>query len=282
MAQTFVLYLILLLPAIWLVRRVSRPLRALTLAARDFDPINSESLKPTGPQDTRDLTNAFNAMQQRVSQMLTEKDVMLGAIGHDLRTPLAVLRVRVENVEDAQERAAMAATIAELDASLSDILTFARLGRSAEGRENTDIGALVDTLIDEYGAPDGVISRAESQRMVAPVRALLIKRALRNLIGNALTYGGSARITLAGHADALDIMIDDDGPGVADVDIARLFEPFARGEKSRNRATGGSGLGLTIARAIARSHGGDVTLANRPEGGLRATLRLPLSSTSQA
>jgi signal transduction histidine kinase len=203
--------------------------------------------------------------------MLTEKDVMLGAIGHDLKTPLASLRVRIESVEDDGERSKMAATIEEMVHILDDILILARLGNSAEKPVLTDIGALAQMVADEL---DGDKLRVEqsADKCRATVRPVLLRRALRNLAGNALKYAGSAHISVSCNGSRVTICIDDNGPGIDGASIESMFEPFARAETSRNRASGGSGLGLTIARAIARAHGGDVLLENRETGGLRATL----------
>ncbi|MEP2103117.1 MAG: ATP-binding protein [Parasphingorhabdus sp.] len=272
--QTAVIYLILLIPLIWLGRYISRPLKALTNGAKNFKPGASEPIEETGPPDTKQLIAAFNDMNGRVGAMLDEKDVMLGAIGHDLRTPLAALRVRVESVEDDDERERMIAGIDDMDRTLDDILSLARLGRSKEAAEQTDISALIETVADEFTDMGEDVSFSRSGRITANIRATLIRRALRNLIGNAVKYGKQAVIAVDKSDDKLLIHVDDAGKGLPDDQIEAMFEPFARAEASRNRATGGSGLGLTLARAIARDHGGDVLLKNREEGGLRATLIL--------
>lgn len=274
--QTAVIYLILLIPLIWLGRHISRPLKALTKGAEDFRPGASAPIEESGPPDTKKLIAAFNEMNGRVGAMLDEKDVMLGAIGHDLRTPLAALRVRVESVEDDNERDRMIAGIDDMDRTLDDILSLARLGRSGEATEQTDISALIETVADEFTDIGEQVSFTRSGRITANIRATLIRRALRNLIGNAVTYGEKVSVSADIDGDKLVINIDDEGPGIPEDQIAAMFEPFARAEISRNRATGGSGLGLTLARGIVRDHGGDVVLQNRAEGGLRASLILNL------
>jgi signal transduction histidine kinase len=208
-------------------------------------------------------------MQTRVTGLLGEKDVMLGAIGHDLKTPLAALRVRVESVDDDHEREKMAATIDEMVTILDDILMLARLGKSGEAMQSVDIGALAESISGEF--PSASFIEPDS-RVVAQVRPVLLRRALRNLIDNAVTYGKSATVAVGNKDGKTTVEICDDGPGIAPSLMEGIFEPFTRTESSRNRATGGSGLGLTIARAIARSHGGDVSLENRSEGGLRVVL----------
>lgn len=272
--QTLTLYIAVMVPLALVARRIAKPLNRLTERVQRVG-LSDEigPMEPQGPGDVRQLIDAFNAMQARVSMLLGEKDVMLGAIGHDLKTPLAALRVRVESVEDDAERDKMAATIDEMVTILDDILTLARLGKSGEASQRTDIGALVGSIVEEF--PNAVLTDID-QRIIADIRPVLLRRALRNLIGNAITYGKSASIGLRTSAHRLLIEIDDHGPGISPDTMDSMFEPFSRAETSRSRSTGGSGLGLTIARAIARSHNGDVKLENRDGGGLRAVLELPL------
>jgi signal transduction histidine kinase len=270
--QTLLLYVAVLIPLALIARRIARPLKQLTGQVKRVGLEGAvEPLPSQGPDDVRELIEAFNAMRARVSTLLGEKDVMLGAIGHDLKTPLSALRVRVESVDDDIERQKMAATIDEMVSILDDILILARLGRSGEAVQNVDIGALVESVVDEF--PEATFVEPDS-RLIAPVRPVLLRRAVRNLIHNAVTYGKEAAVEVASATGAIHIDVCDRGPGIPTGQIEALFEPFARADISRNRSTGGSGLGLTIARAIARSHGGDVELANRAEGGLRATLAL--------
>ena len=275
--QTLTLYIAVMIPLALVARRIARPLERLKQSVQRVGLAgNIEPLESRGPGDVRQLIDAFNAMQARVSSLLAEKDVMLGAIGHDLKTPLAALRVRVESVEDDHEREKMAGTIDEMVTILDDILTLARLGKSGEAMQRTDLDLLLGSLAEEFEDAGTPVSLAEKEaRHVGNVRPVLLRRALRNLIGNALTYGGAAEIHLDQVGNWIRIHIDDNGPGIPEDQIAHMFEPFARTGTHRNRATGGSGLGLTIARAIARSHGGEVELLNRAEGGLRATLTLP-------
>jgi signal transduction histidine kinase len=274
--QTLLIYAAVMIPLALVARRIAKPLARLTTrvdqVGRDGDVV---PLQNEGPSDIRHLITAFNAMQSRVTSLLSEKDVMLGAIGHDLKTPLASLRVRVESVEDDQERDKMAATINEMATILDDILMLARLGKSGEASQRTDIGALVESVAEEFATSDADIEvTAPEQRVIANIRPVLIRRALRNVIGNALEYGESAKIAVRQNGDKVAIIIDDNGPGIAADKIEQMFEPFVRAERSRNRETGGSGLGLTIARSILRSHGGDIRLENRAEGGLRVLVEL--------
>ena len=281
--QTMLLYVVLVGGLAWLLRRITRPIAALTrrlehfAATRELD----GQLEPTGPDDTRRLIAAHNAMEARISALLNEKDVMLGAIGHDLKTPLTALRVRIESVEDPAERAKMAASIEDVTRSLDDILSLARVGRPSDPLERTDLAALLSAVVEEFEDMGEPVTLGDTQRTAVPLRATWLRRALRNLIGNALRYGERARVSLAREDGEVVVRVEDDGPGIAEGEIAAMMEPFARGEGSRNRETGGSGLGLTLARAIAEQHGGTVTLRNRLGAGgkvegLVAELRMPL------
>lgn len=273
LAETTLIYLGVLVPLLLVIRQLSKPLRELNDRLSE-DGLGSgvAPVEPRGPDDVRNLIESFNRADSRVSAMLIEKDVMLGAIGHDLKTPLASLRVRIESVEDDDERSKMAATVDEMVHILDDILVLARLGRSVETPVLTDLNALVATIADELDANGQLDVKESEHKCRARVRPVLLRRALRNLLGNALQYGQRASVDVQCDSDKATIRIDDQGPGVPADQLDSLFEPFARGELSRNRATGGSGLGLTIARAIARAHGGDVMLENRAGGGLRAIL----------
>lgn len=281
--QTLFIYAALV-GAMWLMlRRITRPLAALTTRLERFAETRDSAaqLAPQGPADIARLITAHNAMEARIVALLDEKDVMLGAIGHDLKTPLAALRVRIETVEDETERHRMALTIEDITRTLDDILSLARVGRPTDPRESTELSALIAAVVEEFEDMGEPVELAETQRMALSLRSTWVRRALRNLIGNALRYGGTARVSLAREDQVAVIRIADDGPGIAEGQIERMLEPFTRGDPSRNSETGGAGLGLTLARAIAEQHGGTLTLTNRRDAdgtvcGLLATLRLPI------
>jgi len=281
--QTLFIYLVLVGAVALILRRIARPLKALTAQVEAFARSRAPAgqLAPEGPDDIRRLIVAHNAMERRVGGLLDEKDVMLGAIGHDLKTPLAALRVRIEAVEDDTERGRMAAGIEDINRSLDDILSLARVGRPSDPLEPTELSALVADVVGEYEDMGEDVTLGEAERLVMPLRATWLRRALRNLVSNALRYGTRARVSLRREGQEAVLVVEDDGPGIPEHAIARMLEPFTRLEASRNSATGGTGLGLTLARAIADQHGGSLTLANRQEGGeingLTATLRLPLN-----
>ncbi len=279
--QTLSLYLLLLIPIMVIAYRAAGPLRDLTRAARgnpalrDMTPLEEE-----GPSDVRDLIAAFNAYRTRIATMLSDKDRMLGAVGHDLRTPLASLRVRVEGVEDDKLREKMIASIDEMTAMLADILALARSGAGTEMPERIDLRTLVGELATDYRERGKDVSIGATAMAAILARPMLLRRALRNLIDNALAYGVRARLSVAVEVSGREsrIIVSDDGPGLTDEQIRTLIEPFARGEQSRNRATGGAGLGLSIAREIAGGEGGTLTLVNRSGGGLDAVIALPLQA----
>ncbi|MGI4733049.1 MAG: HAMP domain-containing sensor histidine kinase [Janthinobacterium lividum] len=281
--QTLILYVVVLLPMLWIARRIARPLRDLADAARAFAPGGqAEPLAEAGPPDVRALIAAFNALRLRVTAMLEEKDRMLGAIGHDLRTPLAALRVRIESVEDETDRARMADTIAEMSRTLDDILSLARLGRPSEPMTDVDLAALVDAVVEDFRDLGCEVTFDPADRLTMRLRPSLMRRAVRNLIENAVKYGGCATVTLAHDAQAVAIVVADTGAGIPEDRLTAVFDPFTRLEGSRNRDTGGIGLGLALAQAIVRDAGGDVRLSNRAEGGLSATITLPRTARLDA
>ena len=270
---TLLLYLLVLGAIFWIARRIARPLHDLTRAAEGFAGRGeAPSVDPSGPADLRQAIEAFNAMNRRVVALLDEKDRMLGAIGHDLRTPLASMRIRAEGLEPEAEREALVRTIEEMTETLEDILVLARTGRSREKARLMDVAALVDSTIEDFRALDRPVTFEESRRVPLEVHPNLLRRAIRNLVDNAVKYGGVARVRVVAEGQGAAIEVDDDGPGISDDRLEQVMQPFERLEASRSRDTGGVGLGLAIASAVAQAHGGSLTLINRPEGGLRARL----------
>ena len=282
--QTLTIYLVLVGAVALAMRRITRPLAALTRRVEQFAETRDAEgqIEPQGPDDVRQLIAAHNALESRIAALLGEKDVMLGAIGHDLKTPLAALRVRIESVPDETERSKMAGTIEDIVRSLDDILLLARVGRHSGDSERTELSALVSSIVEEYEDMGQPVHLGQTTRMVVHLRPTWLRRALRNLIDNAVRYGASGRVSLEQEPGRALIRIEDDGPGIADNAIQTMMDPFTRGEPSRNSSTGGAGLGLTLARAIAEQHGGTLTLANRKSAdgtviGLAATLELPIT-----
>jgi len=276
LAQTLILYIVVLVPVLWAGHRIARPLRKLATAARDFHPgDDADPVEEAGPSDVRAVIAAYNALSTRVTAMLDEKDRMLGAIGHDLRTPLAALRVRIESVEDDEDRARMADTIDEMNHTLDDILSLARLGRPSEPPTDVDLSALIDAVVEDFRDLDQDVTFEEAPRLRMHLRPSLMRRAVRNLIENAIKYGSATEVRLRSDDRSVRIEVCDRGPGIPPEKLEKVFDPFTRLEESRNRETGGAGLGLALARAIVRDASGEISLANRDGGGLVATITLP-------
>ncbi|MGZ8999385.1 MAG: sensor histidine kinase, partial [Allosphingosinicella sp.] len=276
--STLLIYLIVLGAMIWMAIRLARPLRDLTLAAERFQgPGEAPWVEPSGPADVKRAIQAFNAMSCRVGAMLEEKDRMLGAIGHDLRTPLASLRIRAESVDPPEERDKMIATIAEMTAMLDATLALARSGRNMEPMRVVDLNALVDSIVEEFRSLGYDVEMSPGPRETASIQPNLLRPAIRNLIENGVKYGGSARASVRSCGNGVAIEIVDGGPGIPEAELGQVQEPFYRLESSRSRETGGSGLGLTLARAAAVAHGGSLELENVPGGGLLARIVIPRS-----
>lgn len=257
------------------VRRITRPLGRLTKAAETLG--RGEAVLPlreTGPKDIRRTAEAFNLMQERLHRFVTDRTRMLGAIGHDLRTPLTTLRLRAELVEDADLQERMLGTIDEMQVMIEATLALAQQ-ESALGETRTiDLSALVESVCDdlfEIGLPVRFIA---GERITYRCRPDGLRRAIRNLVENAVRYAGHAEVRLRTSNATIEIVVDDDGPGIPIDKTEEVFTPFFRLEGSRSRETGGVGLGLSISRAIARQHGGDIILSPR-EPGLRAAIVLP-------
>jgi signal transduction histidine kinase len=266
--------------AAWLAGRVSRPLSALAFAAHEVARGRTvPQLQSKGPEDIRVATDAFNQMSDRVTRTLETQRQLLSAVGHDLRTPIAAMRITAEFVDDEETRDRLTRNLDELQSLTESVLSAARAG-PGEARRRVDLAALLESVCDDLVDLGMPVELDVSGTSPCPCRSNEIRRAVRNLIENAVRYGGGARVALRTEGDFFVTMVEDDGPGIPDDRLQDVFEPFVRLEASRNTATGGAGLGLTLARSIAREHGGDVVLENRKNRdgrilGLRAILRLP-------
>ena len=267
---------------LWAVRRLVEPVATLAGAAEALGrDVNAPPLPESGPAELATAAAAFNTMAARIRRFVEDRTFLLTAIGHDLRTPITRLRLRAEFMDDDDQRQRMLADLDELEAMVNATLAFGRDATASEPAGPVDLAALVNTVLTEAGdtrpeLPAEAVSYAGPDHLTITARPVALKRALTNLVANALNYGGTARVRLMPPEAGLVVLhVDDDGPGIPPDELERVFLPFQRLEPSRNRETGGMGLGLPITRNIARAHGGDVTLQNRPEGGLRATLALP-------
>jgi signal transduction histidine kinase len=266
---------------LWAVARLTRPVRVLAAAAEQLGrDVNAPPLPETGPFEVATAAHAFNTMAGRIRRFVADRTQMLAAIGHDLRTPITRLRLRAEFMEDEEQRRKMLADLEEMEAMIAATLAFARDDAAAEPAAALDLAALCRTVLDEAADahPDAAdrIAYEGPDRLTVRARPVALKRAIANLASNAMAYAGGARIVLARPEGGLvRLSVEDDGPGIPEHELENVFAPFRRLETSRNRETGGTGLGLPIARNILRAHGGDVTLRNRRDGGLAAVVTLP-------
>lgn len=270
--------LIVAATAFWAAGRVARPLAGLTDAATRLGQGDFAAKAPvSGPSDIARAGQAFNTMADRLNRTIEDQRALLNAVGHDLRTPIATMRVRAEQIADPDLKGRMLSTLAEMEGLTAATLSAARGGDSGETPMPTDLASLTEAVCDDLadaGMPVSTMDVALARVLARPNE---LRRAVRNLVENAVRYGGSARARVRIDAQTAIVDIDDDGPGIPEDQLTEVLKPFVRLEASRNRDTGGHGLGLTIARAIAERHGGMLTLANRPEGGLRVSLRLPIA-----
>jgi len=272
-----------LLLAAWVgARWLSDPVRRLAGAARELGHnIHRPPLPETGTHECREATRVFNQMQQHIRAQLEQRDQFVAAVSHDLRTPLTRLALRVESLQDASERQRFGRDIAEMDSMIRATLDYLRGAADAEPWVALDLASLVDSVVhDQQDSGNDVTQESSSSAPLAPVRAQAsaLRRCLTNLLENAVRYGGAAEVQLAEDADAVRVTVLDRGPGIPEAELVKVLQPFYRVEASRNRNSGGVGLGLATASDIARQHGGSVELSNRPGGGLQAELVLPRKS----
>jgi len=262
---------------IFFIRSQTRSLRQLADASERFG--RGETVAPletSGPSEVVVLIQAFNTMQGRLSDFIKDRLRLLAGVSHDLRTPLTTLRLKAEFVDDDGVRDGIIATVDEMTAICETTLAFTRAEATTEQTEVVDLGTLVGEIQEDFDLVGEDVHLKTSTPVTYPCRPVALKRALRNLIENAIRYGGKAEVSFAREADAVTIRVEDNGEGLPQDMIEEAFKPFVRLEPSRNAETGGIGLGLAIARSIVKAHGGTLTLANMPEGGLRAEICLPV------
>ena len=266
--------------SIFMVRWITRPLRQVADAARGAyvrqEPVRIEV---DGPREIRDLAQAFNEMGVRIRKLIDDRTQTLAAVSHDLKTPLTRLRLRAEELGATSPlKAEMARDLDEMEAMLDASLTFLKGGGQGEPARDLDLASLVETVVNDYADRGHAVTFTGPSKALARGRPLLLKRAIDNLVSNAARYGKTAWVGVSETERTLVVTVEDDGPGIALDQREAVFAPFVRLEASRSRETGGVGLGLTIARDVLRSHGGDVILAARSGGGLRAVVTLPRAS----
>jgi signal transduction histidine kinase len=262
------------------VRWTTRPLNALADAAEDLGRnIERPPLEETGPIEVARAARAFNTMQSRLTAYIRERTALLAAMSHDLKTPITRLRLRAELLADAGLRDKFTRDLEEMEALVKATLDFLRGFEGGEASQPVDMMALLESLQADLSEMGGQVSIAGKPVKPYSGKPAALKRCL-NLLENAIKYGNAASIKIDDNDVRLEIRIQDEGPGIPESEIERVFEPFHRLDASRSRDTGGTGLGLAIARSIAEGHGGELTLENRVEGGLEARLTLPRSSGS--
>lgn len=256
------------------IRSVTRPLARLSRAARQLgDDLDAPPLRESGPREVAATAAAFNRMQERIRDQVDERERLFSAISHDLKTPITRLRLRAEMLDDPIQRERFCASLDELDLLVKGALASVKGFDLHEEMAEVEPGALLAELADELTLQGGVVT-LQGHAAALPAKPLAFKRCLANLLENAVFYGRRAEVTLVDSPQRLTIAIRDHGPGIPEAQHERVFAPFVRLEPSRSRNTGGSGLGLGIARHIARAMGGDIALANHPESGLVVTLTL--------
>lgn len=271
----------IILTSILVVGWINNPLRRLARAADEFGEGGSPvPLPEDGPREVRHAARAFNAMQARIHRLVSDRTQALAAVSHDLRTPIQRLRLRVGFLEDAETQQAIDADLDEMEGMVSSTLAYLRGETESEALRQADLATILRTLCDDAADRGAAVTYAGPDRATMLLRPLGAKRAFANLIDNAVKYGGGARVTLSDVSGGAMVWIEDSGPGIPVSEMEAVFEPFHRLEASRNRGTGGSGLGLTIARQVVAAHGGTITLANRRGGGLTVTVRLPRTGPS--
>jgi len=260
------------------VRWVTGPLSALASAAEKLgEDINRPPLPETGPLEARRAARAFNTMQGRLSRFIADRTRIFTAMSHDLKTPITRLRLRTELLDDEALRAKLAKDLEEMESMVAHTLDFMRDASASEPVQRLDFMALLESLQTDYQDTGNMVEVEGRIERSFSGRPLALRRCLTNLVDNAIRYGKRATLRAEEGTDRITIRVLDEGPGIPEEEFEHAFEPFFRGESSRSRETGGTGLGLGIARNIARAHGGDLVLKNRPGGGLEAILSLPRS-----
>ena len=258
-------------------RQFSRPIERLAAAVRQFG-LNPRAppIAEAGPRELRQVIETFNAMQAQIQKFVAYRTMMLAAISHDLRTPLTRMRLRGEFIDDQEQQARLFRDVDEMQNMVDEALAFFRDDASVEETTSFDLPHVLLTVANDYADQEVDIGYAGPAHAVYRGRPFTLKRAFTNLIDNAVKYGKTPEIELSCGEMALVVAIRDSGPGIPAEALDNVFRPYYRVDGSRNRTSGGVGLGLTVAQAIVQGHGGEIILQNRPEGGLEARIVLPV------
>jgi len=259
------------------VHQLTRPLAQFARASQRLGvDVKAPPLSDNGPVEIRQASRAFNQMQNRIRRFVDDRTQMIAAISHDLGTPIARMRLRAEFIEDETQQQKMLTDLDEMEKMVSSALSFARDDSAKETLAMVDFQTLLQRVCDDI-SDSGFKATFEMQGKAIPYncRPVALRRALSNLVENAARYGGEALVSVLPQTDVIVVTIKDNGPGIPEDRLEDVFRPFFRLEDSRSRETGGTGLGMTVARTIVRAHGGDIILSNRDEGGLKMEVRLP-------
>lgn len=266
-----------ILISFWSINRFVEPLKQFRKAADrlgiDVDPT---PLAEYGPTIAREAAHAMNKMQARIRSLITERTQMLAALSHDLRTPITRMKLRAQFINDQEQYQKTVSDLDEMEQMIAETLAFAKSDSNLENKVRLDLNSLLASITDDFQDVGHHVTYQELPRRVLILgRSVALKRAFNNLIENAIKYAGSAEVTILIKGKYVIVNIDDNGPGIAEGQLEKVFAPFYRGEASRSRDTGGTGLGLAVTRDIIRAHGGTVKLSLREQGGLRAQVVLP-------
>lgn len=270
----FALYLLMR----WMVQRLALPTADFQEAAKRFgSDVNAPPMALVGSSEVKMVIRAFNEMQAKIRQLMTDRTQMLAAISHDLRTPITRLQLRIEHLKDEKQYEKAAADLKEMEKMIASILSFAKDYASVEAMQRFDINALLESLCDDMVDAGNLVKYSGvDTRLPLLARMTALKRAFTNLIENAIKYGKEAEIVLKKRDGDLQIKISDQGPGIPEQEMEKVFAPFYRADASRSFEVSGSGLGLAVARDIIRAHGGEIALYNREPQGLVVVVDLPL------
>lgn len=272
---------VIVLFSVWAAYRATRPLRRLTAAAETLGlNVDAPPLEETGSRELRKTAHAFNTMQQRIKRLVDDRTLMLAALSHDLKTMLTRLRLRAEFIEDEEQQSKAIRDIDDMDLMVDSALGFIRGDQANEAISRLDLAILLQDLVDDCQAQGHEVSFEGPEKLAVQGRPVALKRAMGNLTDNAVRYGGDAQVRLKVDDGRVVLTVSDSGPGLPEAELEKVFQPFYRVETSRNRDTGGSGLGLALARDVFRRLGGDLALANGRGGGLVATAWLPLDQSA--
>lgn len=275
--STTLMALGVILLSVLIARWLTRPIRTVSAAVRSLSPDGPPvTVRETGPEEVRDLAKAFNDMQRRIADLIARRTQSLAAVSHDLRTPLTRLKLRTEDLPDEGLKASITADIGEMEQMIDATLSYLRGDETVEVQRPLDLTALLDTIVNDVRDAGADVTLDARSHIVIDGRLIGLKRAFNNLISNAVRFGSKVSVSASQNERSVVVVVEDDGPGIPEAQLSAVLEPFVRLDHSRNRETGGVGLGLTIANNHIEADGGTLSLSNRPLGGLRVTTTLPL------